>query len=130
MLYLCTSCEYRTVHRQCYFQHLKLNHSDENITEDTIKKKLYTFKHKCSLCNYETNKKQDLKKHQIVHANKTWQCTHCNYKTARESNLKSHTKSIHENVRYHCKLCPYTTTRTGYPNEHVKFIHKNKPLYS
>ena len=62
MLYLCTSCEYRTVHRQCYFQHLKLNHSDENITEDTIKKKLYTFKHKCSLCDYETNKKQDLKK--------------------------------------------------------------------
>ncbi len=83
------------------------------MTEDTIKKKLYTFKHKCSLCDYETNKKQDLKKHQLVHANKVWQCAHCNYKTARESNLKSHTKSIHENVRYHCKLCPYTTTRTG-----------------
>jgi ribosomal protein L37AE/L43A len=96
------------------------------MTEDTIKKKLYTFKHKCSLCDYETNKKQDLKKHQLVHANKVWQCAHCNYKTARESNLKSHTKSIHENVRYHCKLCPYTTTRTGYLNEHVKFIHKNK----
>ena len=70
------------------------------MTEDTIKKKLYTFKHKCSLCDYETNKKQDLKKHQLVHANKIWQCTHCNYKTARENNLKSHTKSIHENVRY------------------------------
>ena len=83
-------------------------------------------KHKCFLCDYETNTKKLLNTHKKIHSHAyEWQCTQCNYKTYRKDNLKSHAKSIHENLRYYCDLCSYNTTRTNYLKKHIKFIHKD-----
>ena len=121
MQYLCTSCQYMTVNKKCYFQHLQNKHHDNSIENTST---ATNSKYTCSLCDYQTNKKPLLKAHQTIHSElKAWQCTHCSYKTFRESNLKHHVKSIHENLRFPCELCSYTTTRNSYLKAHIKFVH-------
>jgi KRAB domain-containing zinc finger protein len=122
MQYLCTTFNFETATRNDYFQHLQTH--EENYKEyPPIKRKIP--KHKCLLCNYQTNRKTRLKAHEKDHSNNfEWKCAQCNYKTSRESNLLRHSKSIHEKFRYYCDLCPYNTTRTNYLKEHIKFVHK------
>lgn len=122
MRYLCTSCQYQTVNKQCYLEHLEIKHDSKNLKIESSSK---IPKHVCLQCDYQTDKKQLLKMHQLVHLDiKLWQCSQCNYKTSRECNLTCHTKSIHENFRYQCDICPYTTTRTSYLKDHLRFLHK------
>lgn len=122
MRYLCTSCKYQTVNKQCYFEHLERQHEGKSM-ETIPTSKMPT--HYCLLCDYKTHKKQHLRAHQVTHLNiKLYQCSQCNYKTYRECELKRHTKSIHEHFRYHCDICPYTTTRIRYLRDHQKFVHK------
>ncbi len=123
MHYLCTDCNYQTVNKICYFHHLQMH--EENSTVEKTSNDLPIPKHTCLLCDYQTNKKQLLKAHELLHSTvKEWKCTQCNYMSARESNLKRHIKSIHENLRYRCDLCSYSTTRTSYLKAHMKFVHK------
>ena len=122
MPYICTSCNYQTMNKTCYLQHLQRH--EENLNSENPPKTFFIAKHTCLLCDYRTDKKKLLKAHEILHSNiKKWQCNQCNYNSFRESNLTRHTKSIHENLRYFCDLCPYNTTRTNYLKEHVKFVH-------
>ena len=124
MQYLCTTCDYVTVNKECYSQHLQENHN-YTVTEKSSGQKTLP-KYTCALCDYQTRKKLLLKTHQKVHsADKQWQCAQCDYKTSWKNNLKRHTESIHYNIRYPCDLCSYTTTRTRYLKEHLRFVHHN-----
>ena len=81
MHYLCTDCNYQTVNKKCYFHHLQMH--EENSTVEKTSNDLPIPKHTCLLCDYQTNKKQLLKAHELLHStNKEWKCTQCTYMSA------------------------------------------------
>lgn len=124
MPYLCTQCKYRTVNKAFYFHHLQKEHNKNDLDKETTP---VIQKYKCTLCDYQTNKKKLLSSHGLIHNDlKLWKCSQCSYETSREYYLRLHTKSIHENFRHRCDLCSFNTSRSNYLKEHIRFVHKDK----
>ena len=64
-------------------------------------------KHKCPLCNYQTDNKSHLRRHQSsVHSSvKPYFCYVCNKDFSRTEKVKAHFVKMHTNIIYDPKLC-------------------------
>ncbi|VEN58024.1 unnamed protein product [Callosobruchus maculatus] len=89
----------------------------------------------CDLCNYETNHKDRIKSHSLVHdkaGKPLYKCDICDFKSYHKASLRSH-GIIHDTRNkklYRCSFCNYTTYRQRNFSQH-KLVHdqSGQPLY-
>ena len=71
-------------------------------------------KHNCEKCEFQTNYKHLLKRHQLnKHEGISYPCNECDLKFAAPGNLKMHQSTKHEGVMYECDKCSYSASRRG-----------------
>jgi hypothetical protein len=90
-------------HQQAYKKKKRTKHPDNPMVEK---------KHKCPLCQYQSDVKSTMQEHiQYIHKKgeqEQYQCDFCDFRTHRKGYLTIHLKDQH-NVRYKCPDCDYTT---------------------
>ena len=84
------------------------------------------IKYFCTECDYQGNRKLDVKRHrESKHEFVTYKCTKCEKHYAGQGKLKLHYESIHEGKwKYECDQCDYKTTRRFFIKRHVKNAHE------
>ena len=83
------------------------------------------IKYFCTECDYQGNRKLDIKLHrESKHEFIMYECTECEKHFTRQSMLKRHYESIHEGKKkYGCDQCDFKTAHRSKLNQHVKTIH-------
>ena len=78
------------------------------------------IKYPCTQCDYQTTRKQYLKRHmQSVHEGTKYSCVQCDYQATQKENLKRHIQSVHERTKYPCTQCDYQATQKGSLKIHI-----------
>ena len=85
----------------------------------------------CSLCNYQTERKNDLHNHMHTHSGYRVKCPHfkqCGKKFTTQKAMKLHVKTKHHKIpRYTCDFapegCDFTTNDYGKVAPHLKKVH-------
>ena len=69
------------------------------------------LRYSCDECEYKTNNKHSLAKHQIAHTGeKPFGCSDCEKSFTSKSNLALHIKTVHlKELRFSCEVCNYKT---------------------
>ena len=102
---------------------LRMSVGDKQNQEGTIDIQLL----KCDLCNFKTTKKDDLKRHLIVHEG--LMCQLCDFVGYRQTVLDAHMEHVHKQVQsFKCDLCTYSTSRKVYLSRHVKSYHNSEEI--
>ena len=79
---------------------------------------------KCSHCDFETARKDKLKRHiESVHNNVAFNCNQCEFVANRKDNLKRHIKSAHNNTQFECNQCDFVANRKDSLKRHIKIKH-------
>ena len=96
-------------------KHLKFKHIDRSI------RKKWT----CTMCNYSTTYKSDLKVHAVTYSNtRAHKCDNCEKCFKRKKNLTQHINSVHNKDRkYECDVCKKTFTKSNKLRDHVKTVY-------
>ena len=85
--------------------------------------------YKCNLCPYDTTRKGDLDRHQLVHC--TYQphsCSKCDAKFKHVSNMKKHVRQHHPGSQeYKCSSCAFSTFTESDLNQHLILHGKDRP---
>ncbi|KAF5298004.1 hypothetical protein FQR65_LT09815 [Abscondita terminalis] len=90
-----------------------------------IKEKPY----KCNLCNYRTNRSNNLKGHSYKHfGNYPFNCNECDYKTYAKSLFIRHSRIHTDEKPYECKLCDYRCNDLCNLRAHM-YKHSNDPTF-
>ena len=87
----------------------------------------------CTECDFQTLRKQALKKHvEGQHEGIKYPCTECAYTATQIVNLRRHLLSKHDVARYSCSQCVYQATEENLLEKHLKVKHSNrrKGVYS
>lgn len=86
--------------------------------------------YECSLCNYKTLLKGNMKLHQLKHSGeRKFECEHCSYKATQKSCLKTHVLLKHSNpTKLHCTKCEYKTALKGNLRKH-SLIHSGEKSF-
>ncbi|XP_069999013.1 zinc finger and BTB domain-containing protein 7A isoform X6 [Penaeus vannamei] len=80
--------------------------------------------HKCSYCNYITNKTTNLTRHIHTHTGeKPFSCPYCSFRATQEDNIKSHIRTHTGEKPYTCLHCPYRSSRKSNLNSHLLTHH-------
>ena len=96
----------------------KQNHEEGAINTYTLK---------CDLCSFETTKKDDLKRHLVIHEG--LMCQLCDFVGYRQTVLDAHIEHVHKQVQsFKCDLCTYSTSRKIYLSRHVKSYHNSEGI--
>ena len=88
--------------------------------------------HKCSICDYTTSSKGNLKRHidSIHSGKKPHKCLICDHITSSKGNLKQHIEAVHEGKKlFKCFICDYSTSNNGGLKRHIEAVHEGKKLY-
>ena len=83
--------------------------------------------HKCTLCEFSSGLKGDLRKHILeAHDGKQeWRCDVCNSIWKRKENLRAHVAQVHEkNKPFKCSFCGYGAARKDSVKSHIACKHK------
>jgi len=108
-IHKCSKCEKIFIHRALLAQHMVYSHVDVD-------------RFKCDLCDYKTNIKSILKRHQNVHSDvRDVQCDLCESKFKSKQILKSHIDYVHNKIRDHkCDICEKAFQSKWKLDDHVK----------
>lgn len=80
-------------------------------------------KHKCTICDYASNQKRQVDWHLNI---KDHKCTMCDYTAYRKSHFNSQVVSVHWNLKnHHCTTCDYETNRNVILKYHIESIQFN-----
>ncbi|XP_047492025.1 zinc finger protein 513-like [Penaeus chinensis] len=93
---------------------------------DAVRTKKNTGKmHRCSYCNYVTNKTTNLIRHIHTHTGeKPFSCPYCPYRATQENNIKSHIRTHTGEKPYKCPHCPYCSSQKSSLRNHI-LTHQN-----
>jgi KRAB domain-containing zinc finger protein len=103
---------------RCDFVGRKKRELEEHLTI-SHKEELFN----CSVCNYTSARKADLRRHtERVHKKITnFECTECNYKTYEKRDLALHINSFHKKeFKLKCKLCDFSCQNFSHLRNHQK----------
>ena len=84
---------------------------DPEISNETVEEKF--------LVNHIQNKNETLKEFDV----KKFSCTLCEYTTKKKFNLKEHNESVHEGFKYLCHLCEHQASTRNNLRKHIVRIH-------
>jgi len=110
-------------------------HMSESRYNWTADNKINERKYSCNFCDYQTKKRQHLKKHQeSIHEGIKHPCDQCDYKATAQSSLKRHKQTKHEGIKYSynlypCDQCPYKATTKSSLKRHKKTKHEGIKYY-
>ena len=80
--YVCTQCDYQTVHNSSMRQHIRSIHEG--------------VKYACSQCDHQATTQGNLRSHiQAIHEGVKYPCNFCDYKATQQSCLNNHIKLKH-----------------------------------
>ena len=83
----------------------------------------------CSLCDYCSRRKIDLRKHiEVKHEGVKYDCKECNNQYATKEKLKRHIKAIHEGLKFICYECNSQFTRKESLTYHFNSQHEGIKL--
>ena len=69
-------------------------------------------------------------KPESVHNNVAFKCPHCDFETARKDKLKRHIESVHNIVTFNCNQCEFVANRKDNLKRHQKIKHGGpRPVY-
>jgi len=110
--YRCELCEYGTNRRFDLKVHIKSIHLEPNA-------------HKCNECEYHTGRIDNLVLHkQAVHKGVKYQCSLCDFSTSYKYDLKKHRIQKHnEGDLIKCELCSYTSRSIFLLKRHKNNVH-------
>ena len=57
-----------------------------------------------------------------------FKCIGCEFETTRKDKLKKHVQSIHGNTKFQCKQCEFDGTRKDNHKRHIKIKHGEPPV--
>ncbi|XP_068211063.1 zinc finger and BTB domain-containing protein 7A-like isoform X33 [Palaemon carinicauda] len=77
--------------------------------------------HKCSYCDYVTNKTTNLMRHVHTHTGeRPFACPYCPFRATQEINIKSHIRTHTGEKPYACAHCPYRCSQKSNLNSHLQ----------
>ncbi|KAJ8981136.1 hypothetical protein NQ317_007911, partial [Molorchus minor] len=82
---------------------------------------------KCEICEYQTKRKNCLKRHLLSHNMPKLKCEMCQYQTSHRGNFNKHLiihKDITESTMFKCNLCEYQARHRHYLKRHLQ-SHKD-----
>ena len=86
--------------------------------------------HRCPVCSYATNRKDNLQKHLLIHTNKRpHKCSICGKGFKDKSNMITHQKNVHSEKKYECQVCHKFLSTKNSLKEHM-YLHRpdDKPF--
>ena len=84
-------------------------------------------KFKCNFCDYRSNDRKTLKRHENnKHNDELFKCLQCDYRSARKDMLKRHIHAIHMEKNIRCDQCEYVTDSNNKLKRHVHVKHEVK----
>ncbi|CAH0549213.1 unnamed protein product [Brassicogethes aeneus] len=129
-IYRCIKCEYSTVRKSHYENHVKVCLKLKNVEW-----------YKCHICQYKTIRKFDLRTHLKKHDEiKKLKCLFCNYKCNIKQHLDNHILTKHLDLlnesninlitsKFHtCEHCNYKTTGANGLKKHINNNHRESIL--
>ncbi|XP_060080761.1 zinc finger protein 600-like [Ylistrum balloti] len=81
---------------------------------------------KCDQCNYTTEHKYRIKRHQRIHKGDYFKCDLCNNKFTELCELRAHRQSRHEGITVKCELCGREFASKYALSHHRSSMHPNK----
>ncbi|KAK7082994.1 hypothetical protein SK128_023851 [Halocaridina rubra] len=122
--FACTLCGFRSAQKSNLNTHMTKKHkvmkSSWSGTTQHRKSGLPGKQHKCSFCNYTTNKTTNLMRHVHTHTGeKPYACPLCPFRATQENNIKSHVRTHTGEKPYVCHLCPYRSSQKSNLNSHM-----------
>ena len=115
----CYKCDKIYYSKVGYKDHIN-SHLQNNATE-----------HICTLCDFITVSKKDLKTHiRLQHNHSSIKCKFCDHLTLEGSRMKTHVKIAHVGLRnvpksFKCQECPSRFTTNEFRTKHFKENHKD-----
>ena len=97
-IHSCGDCGYKAVRSNLVIHAQRMHPSSTSALPPTIRamRKQATLIHKCTECDYATNKKRDLDHHRGYHDEKSaHQCPWCSFSVGKTSHLTHHVKRFH-----------------------------------
>ena len=89
-----------------FTQRVHLNSHLESIHQ----KGTFDKEFSCPKCDFKTNFKKKLYRHNEYYHSGMHKCDHCEYSGRTKGKLRSHIEAVHEKIKNHvCDLCPYET---------------------
>jgi len=130
--YTCSSCQMSFAYKNSWMLHMRrLNHgtpeellpnnTNQNITDDSIKK----FKHQCKYCHQNYRKMCQLKYHMTKHTGeKPHKCEDCGKAYGHKTTLLTHRREVHftENINK-CEVCQETFRLARTLTKHMLIHH-------
>ncbi|XP_033742123.1 zinc finger and SCAN domain-containing protein 5B-like isoform X6 [Pecten maximus] len=84
---------------------------------------------KCDQCNYTTEHKYRIKRHQRIHKGDYFKCDLCNNKFTEMCELRAHRQSRHEGIAVKCEMCGREFASKYALSHHRSSVHPNKVYF-
>ena len=109
------------------------NHSTGESVHLTTHKRTHnrekTYRYPCSLCDFKSNRSDDLKRHMLTHTGeKPHKCDICNYSAKWKSSLVTHRQTHTGEKPHKCDICSYSARSKSSLMTH-KQTHTDEKLY-
>jgi len=99
-----------------------------NSFESDILQRKETWKHLCHICDYATNRKDNLTQHLFVHGiGHRFKCDQCDKDFSTKANLQTHIKT-HNSCPQKCNQCGKMYKTAKCLNHHIAHMHSEKRL--
>ncbi|XP_055307489.1 oocyte zinc finger protein XlCOF28-like, partial [Sitodiplosis mosellana] len=86
-------------------------------------------RHKCSLCEYQTSDKRNLKRHVLKHTGeKPFPCCVCQKRFSTKQHLRSHMKTHVDELPFRCEVCSKCFSQKINLNQHKKIHNGERPF--
>ena len=132
LLIQCQLCSFQTKQMKIFEKHQIKEHETvfhKNKDDSSLVNGVY----KCSICIYNSIKKECTIKHiQATHCKKQpYKCLECPYESTKRNVLTQHVDAVHKQIKqYQCDHCPYKGTLKKYLKKHIDTIHLKLYPYS
>ncbi|GAB6018430.1 hypothetical protein CHUAL_000140 [Chamberlinius hualienensis] len=120
----CGHCDYNTMQRSVWVQHLAIRHQldpeGKPLNKDV----------RCSECDFVCITDYQLKSHVLrKHSTKSFKCDECDYCSVMRADLEKHVQIKHRNIRpYMCETCGYRSKTRSHFNCHLQMHTGVKPF--
>ncbi|UYV68518.1 ZNF407 [Cordylochernes scorpioides] len=105
----CPYCEHSSLELNSLKRHIEVRHSN-------IPQYICTF----NGCSFKTPIERYLKNHVKEHTSKSVKCEHCDYSSNNKSDVKKHEKIHFRNESFICELCNYSSASRTALTKHMK----------
>jgi hypothetical protein len=116
-LHKCDSCKSVFKTKKSFLYHSRTEH------------KIVKLKYACTHCDYKTNKKKSMYRHEVNHEDVEYSCNKCEYKAKSTRSLSRHTQIVHEGQKYLCDQCEFQASEKGSVQRHKQSKHSNVRYY-